>query len=514
MMTPTEAAEVATRLAYLASSDDPDDWRAAAQTIEQLEGRAWLLVDQAARKSSGARGMPVSGVRGWLGTSVTEPSGVVAAVTSMHADGRFRERATQVLGAVDTRTATAALAVRLLDHVPHVRAQAWEGLERRLTADTAEIVLEVLLAGRGRQHADRALERVHSVLLQTTSAAELLTRLLDSDRRGVRRWAFTLGHARQLLDPEHLVAAARSDPDQWVRTRCADWLMASPEPHLLAPLLEATTVEARLVALTRVPDPDLTVRTLGRLLTDRAPRVRDQARWRARRRGFDSASHYRAQLEDPRCAPRVRAACLDGLAVAGDEADLVILTSHLDHPSARVRAAAVKAVTRRAPSDDLVDLLLPVLLDASARVSATAAGGLARWGVPPSAARSAWASARPASRRAAWRLSREAGGWDRVEADLRAASDEDVHLASLGRAGIGTWLAVTAATTWVPLAEDQRERIACLLPRAGLGSERQRVLAFHAGIKPLTPEDDRPRSDDTTPDGSRRRRWLGLVRNR
>ena len=513
-MTLPEARELASRLAAAATDREPADWAAGSDTLERLDGRSWLLLDQAARRFTYEHGTPVSGVRGWLGPALGEPSGYVAAVTSMHVDGRFRERAVQVLAAVGSQAATSSLSVRLLDHVPQVRAQAWEGLRPRLGPDTAEVVLDVLLAGRNRQHADRALDHVQGALVQAAPAGEVVSRLAGSERRHVRRWAFTFGYAQGLLTTEDLVAAAGNDPDQWLRATCADMLMGAPDAHQLATLLEARSVEARLVALTRVPDADLSDAALGRLLTDRAPRVREQARWRARRRGFEVVSLYRRGLADAGAAPRVRAACLDGLAVVGDESDLRTCLAHLDHASVRVRAAAVNAVLGRARPEQVVQLLTPVLLDSSARVSAAAARALARLGVPASTAAVAWASARPASRRAAWRLSHEAGGWHRVEADLRAAADPDPHLASLGRAGIRNWLEVNAATTWDRLPEGQRARLAELLPSADLDDEQQRVLAFHAGIE-LPSSAEPPRSSDGGAEpAAKRRRWLRRIRHR
>ena len=79
-------------------------------------------------------------------------------------------------------------------------------------------------------------------------------------------------------------------------------------------------------------------------------------------------------------------------------------------------------------------------------------------------AEAAWKSVHEASRRAAWRLARRAGGWARVAADARAAVDRDPRLRSLGRAGLENWLAVSAATTWGRPTEEQRRHIATALP--------------------------------------------------
>lgn len=500
MLTSSEAREIAVRAAAAVVVGGPADRLAVARTLAGLDGRAWLQVDQAARWFSHADGTPVSGV---LRPSADDPTGFVAVVASWHVDGRVRERAVQDLATVHTRPATAALTVRLLDHVPQVRARAWQGLRPRLGPDTAGVVLDVLLAGRRRQHADQALAEVRDALLRATPARELLARLAATGTRFVRRWAFTLGHERGLLGPDELVAAARHDPDQWLRAAAAGRL----DPDRLVALLDATSVEVRLVALSRVPDEALSD---DALLTDRAPRVRDLARVRARRRGVDVAAFYRTALSRAG-APRTVAACLAGLAVVGDERDLPACAAHLAHPSATVRAAAVNAVLGRADRDEAVRLLAPVLLDPSPRVCTAAARGLARLGAPPSTADAAWLSARPVSRRAAWRLTREAGTWHRLEADLRAAGDPEPQLSSQGLAGVRNWLTVRAATAWAVLPDDQRARLAELLPASGLDEHSRRRLAFHAGI-PRPPEPAPPEPAPPEPAPPRPPWWHRLLR--
>jgi hypothetical protein len=120
-------------------------------------------------------------------------------------------------------------------------------------------------------------------------------------------------------------------------------------------------------------------------------------------------------------------------------------------------------------------------------VSATAGRVLARArsagaGAPPGWTALAWASPRPGNRRAAWRLERGAGGWDRVEADLRAAGDPDPGLAAAGQDGIRTWLVHSAATTWDVLSPARRERIRDLVEAWDAPGWQRDAVAFHAGI--------------------------------
>ena len=94
-----------------------------------------------------------------------------------------------------------------------------------------------------------------------------------------------------------------------------------------------------------------------------------------------------------------------------------------------------------------------------------------------------------------------------MEADLRAAADPDQGIAALGRAGIGNWLEVSAATTWQPLPPEQQARLAELLPRANLVDHRARTLAFHAGIELPSAEQTHSSEDTAEPGASKPRRW-------
>jgi hypothetical protein len=268
----------------------------------------------------------------------------VAAVSSWHVDGRIRQRATRLLGDRGGPLRAAALAVRTLDFVPQVRDQALRGLLPHLAADVAEPVLGVLLAGRQRQHAEIALAMVLGALQERMSLADLVVPLLTSPQLVVRRWAYQTGHEYRLLSPEQLRSAVRSERDQLVRARCARWLAETGDPVALPDLLATRFVQARLDALTLISDDDLDQNTLLPLLADRAPRVRETARWRAGRRGVDVADWYRQQLSFAGGTPSFAAACLEGLASVGVAGDVQIAEAALNAGSPAVRTAAVTAV--------------------------------------------------------------------------------------------------------------------------------------------------------------------------
>ncbi|MCD5352070.1 hypothetical protein [Kineosporia mesophila] len=70
---------------------------------------------------------------------------------------------------------------------------------------------------------------------------------------------------------------------------------SAADPRRLSELPAAHTVEGRLVALGRMPDEARRDDDLVPLPADRAPRVRAQARWRARERGLGTASRSRGR---------------------------------------------------------------------------------------------------------------------------------------------------------------------------------------------------------------------------
>ncbi|WP_035063477.1 hypothetical protein, partial [Cellulomonas bogoriensis] len=126
--------------------------------------------------------------RRWRRASLGEPSGFVAAVASLHADGRVREQAVHALGAVTGVVAVAALAVRLLDHVPQVRERARASLSRARDVEAVEVLVDVLRAGVDRQHAGDALARVEAQIVEAEAGGvgpSLLPGLLRSGRRRV-----------------------------------------------------------------------------------------------------------------------------------------------------------------------------------------------------------------------------------------------------------------------------------------------------------------------------------------
>lgn len=427
-MDQSEAYEFAAELSKAAVDGRPTDWVDGLQALSALEGREWLLLDGAARWFRPATGTPVSGVRGWLGPSADEPTSFVAIVASLHVDGRIRERATRVLAQRSGPLVASAVALRLMDHVPQVRDAAVSALDPVVTVDVAEQALAVVLAGRARQQGPVALDLVETRLRGILGDERCAESLSQSVMRDVRRRGFEFAHDEGLLTRDRLLSGAKSEKGQLLLAWFSDWLSALLSPEDFGEMLTVKSVPIRQIAVIRVSEEALPDEKLLRLAADAAPRVREAAQSRARRRGLNVAHWYRSQLaaEGP---VGFRAAVFDGLLSLGSAEDLDRFRGALTDAAPRVRATAVRGVATWGDSDDAARLLLPMLLDPSPRVTSVVARVLGRAGVSAVDAEFAWTSDQVWSRRAAWRLSRSTGSWSRVAADLRAACDSDPDLA-------------------------------------------------------------------------------------
>lgn len=153
MLTAAEARNLVQSLAVAARDGDAEARSEGLRALNSCDARGWLLLDQVARSMAGRGDSPLGGPQGWLSADLTEPTGFVAAVTSLHTDGRVRQRATRVLATLPGRVPVTALAVRLLDHVEQVRDGAAVALLGRLGAEDAAPFLRILLAGRDRRRA-------------------------------------------------------------------------------------------------------------------------------------------------------------------------------------------------------------------------------------------------------------------------------------------------------------------------------------------------------------------------
>jgi hypothetical protein len=98
-----------------------------------------------------------------------------------------------------------------------------------------------------------------------------------------------------------------------------------------------------------------------------------------------------------------------------------------------------------------------------------------------------WEKAIPAKRGRLLRLLRGRGGWDRVRADLLAASDPDLAVSGQGQSDLESWSQFAAARMWQGPSDDQLWDIKNALPVAQIWHELRQAIEFRVGL-PTTPD--------------------------
>jgi hypothetical protein len=239
---------------------------------------------------------------------------------------------------------------------------------------------------------------------------------------------------------------------------------------------------ARAFAAGHLGDDQLTVQALRRLLLDPSGAVRSVARWRWRRQHGDPGPIYRAALGRA-ASPREIAAALQGLDDGHDTSLPAAALPFLTHPSPAVRRAAVQAAAHHADADGIIRYLVPLLLDSSAKVTATALRHLRGQALPASVPADLDAAGTERSRRTALSIRQHSGTWNRVHADLTAINGHDPGLAEAGRTDLLAWLQHGAATSYDKPSPAQAAQIAALLTTGNLSRRQQREIAFAAGIQ-------------------------------
>jgi hypothetical protein len=474
---------LATELAGAALAD-PERLSRLAAGLEGLSGPGWLRADELARRESW-RHTALDYVTDWRQLLAADGAvaGVVAA--SMCRDGRIREAAVQVLGGLRDPVAAAALAVRVADWVPAVAASARAEVSVRTGPGDAAMIVPVCLALerriRGSQPAAHYLADVAG------GSAGTLRALAVADDRACRLWALGTLKARGLLSADVLATRAMRDADPVIALWCARAL-ADESGELPAPtgrlLLGSARADVRAFAAGHLRSGELSAQALLDLLLDRSAAVRSVARWRWRQEHGDPGPVYRAALAGPGPAGHV-AAALAGLDEDHDGSLPGAAVSFLAHPSPRVRRAAAQAVAHHSDPGATVRLLVPLLHDPSAKVTAVALRYLRGQALPASVLADLDAAGSPRSRRIALSIRQRSGSWERVRADLAAMAGADLDLAEAARADLLSWLQHGAATSYGRPAAAQAEQITALLGLTRLSERQRREIAFVAGI-PMT----------------------------
>jgi HEAT repeat protein len=297
-------------------------------------------------------------------------------------------------------------------------------------------------------------------------------------------WALEVLASRSLLATDVLAARAMRDPDPVVALWCA-WCLASADGGLLPEtglkLLGSARAGVRAFAAGHLRDDQVTIESLRGLLLDRSGAVRSVARWRWRRQYGDPGPVYRAALGGT-ARPRQIAAALQGLDDDRDNSLPAAAVPFLRHPNPAVRRAAAQAIGRRADPDDTQHHLVPLLLDSSGKVAATALRHVRGHALPASVLATLDAAGTARARRIALSIRQYSGTWNRIHADLAAINSPDAGLAEAARADLLAWLQNGAATSYGKPSPAQATEIGGLLATGKLSQQQRREVAFVAGI--------------------------------
>jgi hypothetical protein len=468
-------------VAALHTVAEPADATAALHALSAADPALWITLDETMRRGPHAPAPRLEG-----------PRTLRRILASMARDGRLRESAVRALAQEHGPAPTYALAVRTVDWVEPVREQALAALIGRLTPDEALPAVRTLLRLDRRARAAGALEAFRAALTDPAQRRTVRRLAGDTDPR-TRRFGVELALELGEYVRGDLVRTALRDSDQACRQLCAQRLLEL-DPDQAGRLMWARSAAVRRLAVDALPD-DVPAARLVAPLADRSRMVREAARWRLYERGEPPVEVYRRQLR--RCGsgtpPHLVAGLAAGLGECGDAGTgdvplLARLAAPEPHPWEKesagpawppvVRRAAVRALGRLARTRELPELLVPLLeretvpsvvrevLDALLPAASL---------VEPPVVRRALERPEPAVRRAALRLVRASGPWQRVEIDLELAADPRPEVAAEARADLRAWLGKQIYSRPEP---DHLDRIHGLLNAADLPEVVRRHLAF------------------------------------
>lgn len=362
----------------------------------------------------------------------------VLGLVSFHWNGHVRERAVQLLDAVEDGSEIPFLLIRLNDWVDAVRETARLAVERRLCGDAfdpffSNIAFVVRLLEQKRVDHGPLVQTVVQGLVKPEHQGAL-TGMVQSNNRNVRRPVF---HAAMQLPGPHrlrLVSVCTESPDPVIRLSCVRLAPSIFTLEGLAAFLRRLEDDPfmpvrREVLRARVKSvPEESESAVHAALFDRSPAIREEARYHLLRRGQqDFADMYRNAIRNGFRLDRAIA----GIGDTGDVADTERVCPFLQSSLISLRVAAITAIGRLG-ADIHVEPLFERLTDESPRVVRAAANALKGCAAAIGKERlwKLFCTHHTAHvRMAALRLLDGLGSWDKLPYMIQAAADSDMRIA-------------------------------------------------------------------------------------
>ncbi|WP_231956696.1 MULTISPECIES: hypothetical protein [unclassified Actinoplanes] len=437
-----------TLLAEVAATGDRESGCAALAVLAGWP-RVVVRLDENARRAWWRQPLPASPAERVVTRAIAGAyeAPLAVALASTHGDGRVRERAVTAMLATPSVELMPLLVLRTGDWVRSVRDRARAGLALLLADDPARYLGAVLPVTTAIDQRCRGAFVVTQVKAAFSAASPTDRRLLmASSPLASRRFACHLALDGGLLSPPELLDLAESGPDAPVRARAAEaacrdavWRRRLTALHRLA---RSRRPEVRSLALTGL------IRTgndadVASHLADPAPLARALARDAARRAGVDAVAWYRSAVLDAPTPPAIA-----GFAEAAPARESALLHPLLNHPEAKIRAAAVRALRQLDATE--AARVIPLLHDPSAQVIREAVVAL-RPIVKLVDADLLWqllTDAGTAQRRGGYRLLTAGTVATCLRAGLIAAADPDPKLAARARADVTRLARDATASAW------------------------------------------------------------------
>jgi HEAT repeat protein len=394
----------------------------------------------------------------------------VVGLLASHPNGFVRAAALEQLSNATDGREIPFLAVRANDWVDPVATRAAELLAQRLHPANRTAVLDGLpflartLGQRRRNHAAIAVA-LRSALL-SDGVEEALARTSQFDT-SVRRFLYDLISRTGDGFTSSVIQAALKDSDAVIRARAISRAAFGADvdraARILEHLLRDDPVSAvRKLVLTVLAErlPDRIPEVVGFALLDRAPRVRDLARFVVGTHHVPIAPRdfYIRHLNGTN--PRQLTAAIDGIGETGHKSDLALLEALPSSPMPSVRRAALRAFARL-DADAAIPLTISALRDDASSVRRTAVNIIR---VNSSRVdfhlvnRAAQMLSDPRARRNLLRLLKDAPKWDSAIYLLEALADPDESVRLTASRLLNSWVADFNRRQTLPNTE-QLERI-------------------------------------------------------
>jgi HEAT repeat protein len=372
-------------------------------------------------------------------------------LASFHSSGYVREEAVRRLDRMSGGAELPFLLIRQNDWVQNVREAALRAVTSRLSPSYAVSFAANLPLVTRLEQTERADHRqfVKAIggLLKSPECRDALLTTLDSPDRLVRRSGFKLAVDATGSDLSSIMERALSDEDTvirlWAARKIASDFAGAVLDKFLALMRRDRFMPVRREALRAFVSrlPERAPQELRRALLDTHASMREEARYQLRKtENIDVASFYRQALKSDENVGLY--AAVSGLGESGSASDDTLLIEYTQRESAKVRSAAIKALSRlnggehhstfiNALQDEMPGVSREARKALSGRLNVI--GGEPLWEIFNS-------STLPFVRRNVMYLFSRLGKWDSIYFLTKAAADSDDEIAERSRLYIGRWL--------------------------------------------------------------------------